>query len=62
MIEYTIIGKFDLENQLKLTDWVQFVLDQEGRELGEINYIFCDDDYLHEINVKQLKHNTLTDN
>ena len=61
MIEYTIIGKFDLENQLKLTDWVQFVLDQEGRELGEINYIFCDDDYLHEINVKQLKHNTLTD-
>ena len=37
------------------------MLDQEGRELGEINYIFCDDYYLIEINVNTLKHNTLTD-
>ena len=61
MIEYTCIGKFDFQDEQKISDWVSFVLDQEGRELGEINYIFCDDDYLQEINIKTLKHNTLTD-
>ncbi len=61
MIEYTIIGTFDFEDEEKISDWVTFVLDQEHKELGELNYIFCDDDYLHEINVKKLKHNTLTD-
>ena len=61
MIEYTFVGKFSLDEEEKLSDWVSFVLDQEGRELGEINYIFCDDDYLLEINVKTLSHNTLTD-
>ena len=61
MIEYTFVGKFSLEDEEKISDWVTFVLDQEERELGEINYIFCDDDYLHEINLKTLKHNTLTD-
>lgn len=61
MIEYTFVGKFSLDEEEKLSDWVSFVLDQEGRELGEINYIFCDDDYLLEINVKTLNHNTLTD-
>lgn len=61
MIEYSFVGKFSLEEEEKISDWVTFVLDQEGKELGEINYIFCDDDYLHEINVKTLKHNTLTD-
>lgn len=29
--------------------------------VGEINYIFCTDVYLHEINVKYLEHDTLTD-
>ena len=61
MIEYTFVGNFVLENKNSLSDWIAFVLDQEEKELGEINYIFCDDDYLHEINVKTLKHNTLTD-
>ena len=61
MIEYTFVGKFSLEDEQNLSDWVAFVLDQEGKELGEINYIFCDDDYLHEINIKTLNHNTLTD-
>lgn len=61
MIAYTIIDKFEFEKENELTSWIQFVLDQEERELGELNYIFCNDDYLHEINVKTLKHNTLTD-
>ena len=61
MIEYTVVGKFNLEDEKQVADWVQFTLDSEEKELGELNYIFCDDEYLHEINVKSLKHNTLTD-
>lgn len=61
MIEYTFVGKFSLEDEANIADWVTFVLDQEEKELGEINYIFCDDDYLFEINIKVLKHKTLTD-
>ena len=61
MIEYTIVGKFSLDDEPQISDWVRFTLDSEGKELGELNYIFCDDEYLHKINVKTLKHNTLTD-
>ena len=61
MIEYTVVGEFALEDEPQITDWVQFTLDNEERELGELNYIFCDDNYLHDINVKALNHNTLTD-
>lgn len=61
MIEYTVVGKFSLDDKQNISDWVQFTLDSEGKELGELNYIFCDDDYLYEINVKTLNHNTLTD-
>lgn len=61
MIQFTVLNKFELESENAIRDWVQFVLDQEFKELGEINYIFCDDDYLLEINIKELNHNTLTD-
>ena len=61
MIEYTTVGEFTLEDEQQITDWVQFTLDSEEKELGELNYIFCDDNYLHDINVKTLNHNTLTD-
>ena len=61
MIEYTTVGEFTLEDEQQITDWVQFTLDSEEKELGELNYIYCDDNYLHDINVKTLNHNTLTD-
>ena len=61
MIEYNFIKKFDLPKPEGTSDWIEFTLAEEDRELGEINFIFCDDDYLLDINRKQLKHNTLTD-
>jgi rRNA maturation RNase YbeY len=41
--------------------WVINVIREEGYLGGDINIIFCSDAFLHEINVKYLKHNTLTD-
>ncbi|CAH1001004.1 Endoribonuclease YbeY [Neolewinella maritima] len=44
-----------------LTDWITDVIAQRGGRLGELNYIFCSDDYLHAINLEYLQHDTLTD-
>ena len=61
MIEYNSETTFTLEDDISLSKWIEFAIHQENKDLGELNYIFCDDDYLLEINIKQLKHNTLTD-
>jgi probable rRNA maturation factor len=61
MIDFNYLDKFQLPNEQEVRAWLEFVLDQEDRELGEVSYIFCDDDYLYDINVKHLNHNTLTD-
>lgn len=41
--------------------WVKQIVKSEKHTVGEINYIFCDDDYLHNINMSYLNHDTLTD-
>jgi len=61
MIDFNYLGKFILENEHEIASWIQFLLDEEDRDLGEVSYIFCDDEYLYDLNVKHLKHNTLTD-
>ena len=61
MITFNYETDFQLDNEEKYQDWLSSVIDSEGKEEGEINYIFCDDDYLYEINVQYLEHETLTD-
>ncbi len=61
MIDFNYLDKFELSNEDEIRAWLEFVLDEEDRELGEVSYIFCDDEYLYDLNVKHLKHNTLTD-
>jgi len=41
--------------------WLEEVLKSEGFGIGDVNYIFCDDVYLHEINVNYLNHDDYTD-
>lgn len=52
---------FKVTNPIKTKRWLKSVIEAEGFELGEINYIFCEDEYLHKINVEYLDHDTLTD-
>ena len=52
---------FDLENETSYEKWISTIIQSEEKEEGEINYIFCDDDYLLKINVDYLDHDTLTD-
>ena len=61
MISFNYETDFTLDNESIYEDWISRIIDSEGFELGEINYIFCDDEYLHKINVDYLNHDTLTD-
>jgi probable rRNA maturation factor len=45
----------------KTRRWITNSANEEKVTAGEINIIFCDDTYLHKLNRKYLKHNTLTD-
>lgn len=41
--------------------WIERVIKSENKKLEEISYIFCNDDYLLDINEKYLNHDTYTD-
>lgn len=53
--------KFTLPNKGKIRGWIKEIILREKKELGNLNFIFCKDSYLNEINIKYLNHDTLTD-
>ena len=61
MITFNSETSFTLKNQKKLVKWIGDVISSEGFQVGEINYIFCDDSYLNKINQEFLNHDTFTD-
>ncbi len=48
-------------NEDEHRSWLQKVIISENKSEGEINYIFCNDDYLLDLNKQFLDHDTLTD-
>tara|TARA_B100001939_G_C16608258_1_gene473968 strand:- start:71 stop:490 length:420 start_codon:yes stop_codon:yes gene_type:complete len=52
---------FQLKDKQSITKWLKDAISTENKELGEINYIFCDDQYLLKKNQKYLQHDTFTD-
>lgn len=61
MIDFNYETEFSLSNEEEMATWLSRVIESESKKEGEINYIFCDDEYLHKINVEYLAHDTLTD-
>ncbi|WP_439153101.1 rRNA maturation RNase YbeY [Winogradskyella sp.] len=61
MINFNYETDFKLVNPSLRAEWISNVINEEDCKEGEINYIFCSDDYLHKINVEFLNHDTLTD-
>jgi probable rRNA maturation factor len=61
MINFNYESDFTLDNEEAVATWLSAVIVSENKTEGEINYIFCDDEYLHKINVEYLDHDTLTD-
>ncbi len=61
MISFNYETNFNEINESSLEKWIDNIITNKGFTIGEINYIFCDDEYLHKLNVEFLNHDTLTD-
>jgi len=53
------IETFDLNKNINT--WIQDTIENENKQLGEINIIFCSDEHLLKMNVEHLNHNFYTD-
>lgn len=61
MISFNYELDFTLDQEDVYASWIETIVESENKILGEISYIFCDDDFLHNINMQYLNHDTLTD-
>lgn len=52
---------FILAGKRQIKKWIQYIASEEGKEIGELNYFFSNDEFVKEINRKYLKHNYNTD-
>lgn len=52
---------FKLRQINKCKQWIKSIIENENFKLNYINYVFCSDTYLHNINIEYLNHDTLTD-
>ena len=53
--------EYSISNQPETTSWFISVCKSEQKNLSELTYIFCSDDYLLELNQKHLCHDYYTD-
>lgn len=60
-IAFYFESDFEIANTAVFSSWVTRVVESENYQAGEINYIFCTDEYLLKINQKHLNHDTYTD-
>jgi len=61
MINFYSETDFNFQQEDQISKWISKIINSEGFEEGEISFIFCDDKYLHKLNVEFLNHDTLTD-
>ena len=61
MIEFHYEIDFEIKDSERTSEWIEQLIIEEGKEMGEITYIFCNDKFLLERNQKYLNHDTLTD-
>jgi len=61
MISFNYECDFSLDNEDVYAAWISNVIQSENKNIGEISYIFCNDEYLLEINKQYLNHDYYTD-
>ncbi|ERJ57772.1 rRNA maturation RNase YbeY [Sphingobacterium paucimobilis] len=53
---------YTLKEKAKVREWINAAVLGEGfKRVGELNFIFCSDEYLLDINKEYLNHDTYTD-
>ena len=61
MIDFNYETDYELPNEAEISAWISKVILSENKKEGDVNYIFCNDEYLLKINNQYLNHDTLTD-
>ncbi|MFY8189215.1 MAG: rRNA maturation RNase YbeY [Flavobacterium sp.] len=61
MIDFNYLTDFIIEDESLYSDWIDKLVSKHNFIFGDITYVFCDDAYLHEMNIKFLNHDALTD-
>ncbi len=61
MIEFSSQNDFVFEDETKALQWLNAIAKLEEYEVGELGYVFCSDDFLLDINIQYLEHDTYTD-
>ena len=52
---------FELQSPEQVSDWISGIVQSEDQEISAINFIFCSDNYLLEVNRTYLNHDYFTD-
>ena len=58
---YSEDTNFEFKGKLLNNRWIKFVAESEVRKVGDINVIFCSDNYILDVNMKYLQHDYFTD-
>ncbi len=53
--------EFEVKNEAQLKEWLFDIISKNSFELESLNFILCSDEYLHQMNLEYLQHDTLTD-
>lgn len=61
-IQYVSEGiTFELSDKKRISRWIMEVVQREKKQIKNVTYIYCSDEYLYNINIIYLKHDTYTD-
>ena len=58
---HTVEIPFVLEVENRTSTWLTKLVESHEKKVGELNYIFCSDDYLLKMNQEHLNHDYFTD-
>lgn len=61
MIDFHFKSNLILNDLTNYSDWITRILSSEEFLLGQLDYVFCDDEYLLKLNQQYLDHDTFTD-
>ena len=61
MISFDSQNSFELPHTDQWAAWLSAVAEEEGYTVGDLSYVFCDDEFLLAINQEFLDHDTYTD-
>ena len=61
MIEFNSQNEFQIDKEDQVLNWLNSVAEMENHQVGELGYVFCSDEYLLDINIQYLDHDTYTD-